>query len=133
MRCTFALILCALLGAADAVFASHEEHADHAGADQTPAPAVTPEPGPYQAVVTIHGLVCSFCAVGARKALGKVEGLDRSQFTDGVFVDIDNQRVTLAFVPGAAVNVLEIREAILNAGYEPVSLHIELDGWEPPR
>ncbi len=70
--------------------------------------------------------------MGARKGLAGIEGLDRSQFVDGVFVDIENQRITLAFVPGAAVRVIEIREAIRKAGYEAVELRIVLDGWEPP-
>ena len=129
MRSIRLLGLCALLGLATPALADHADHAEAQVPDTSEGIAA---PGPYQAVVTIHGLVCSFCAMGARKGLARIEGLDRSQFTDGVFVDIENQRVTLAFVPGAAVRVSEIREAIRNAGYEAVELRIVLDGWESP-
>ena len=133
MRSIHMLGLCALLALATPAFGDHADHADHVGAQVPAASEGVAALGPYQAVVTIHGLVCSFCAMGARKGLARVAGLDASQFTDGVFVDIDHQRVTLAFVPGAAVPVIEIREAIRKAGYEPVELRIELDGWEPPK
>ncbi len=129
MRSIRLLGLCALLALATPALA---DHADHAGAQAPDTSEDVAAPGPYQALVTIHGLVCSFCAMGARKGLAGIEGLDRSQFVDGVFVDIENQRITLAFVPGAAVRVIEIREAIRKAGYEAVELRIVLDGWEPP-
>ena len=129
MRSIRLLGLCVLLALATPALA---DHADHAGA-QAPAPSEgVAAPGPYHALVTIHGLVCSFCAMGARKGLAGIEGLARAQFVAGVFVDIENQRITLAFVPGAAVRVIEIREAIRKAGYEAVELRIVLDGWEPP-
>ena len=132
MRSIHMLGLCALLALATPAFGDHADHADHAGAQVPAASEGVAAPGPYHALVTIHGLVCSFCAMGARKGLAGIEGLDRSQFVDGVFVDIENQRITLAFVPGAAVRVIEIREAIRKAGYEAVELRIVLDGWEPP-
>ena len=129
MRSIRLLGLCALVALATPALA---DHADHVGAQVPDTSEDVAAPGPYQALVTIHGLVCSFCAMGARKGLAGIEGLDRSQFVDGVFVDIENQRITLAFVPGAAVRVIEIREAIRKAGYEAVELRIVLDGWEPP-
>ena len=129
MRSIRLLGLCALLALATPALA---DHGDHAGAQVPDTSEDVAAPGPYQALVTIHGLVCSFCAMGARKGLAGIEGLDRSQFNDGVFVDIENQQITLAFVPGAAVRVIEIREAIRKAGYEAVELRIVLDGWEPP-
>ena len=119
----------AVLGLATPVLADHADHAD------TQAPEISEgvaAPGPYQVLITVDGLVCSFCAMGARKGLAKIEGLDDSQFTDGVFVDIENQQITLAFLEGTAVPVIEIRKAIREAGYEPVELRIVMDGWEQP-
>ena len=49
-----------------------------------------------QAVVEVKGIVCSFCAHGANKALSKLTFLDKSQLKKGVLVDIKNQRIWLA-------------------------------------
>ena len=125
---------CALLLMAPAAFADHPadhaDHADHRGHAEAGPSEDPAEAGPFQAVVTVQGIVCSFCAAGATKSLSKVPGLDPSRFTKGVHVDIDNQKLTLAFKPSALLPVSQIREAIRSAGYEPVSLSIELDDWE---
>lgn len=136
MRSIQLLLLCALLGAAAPALGSDsdsgdpDEHADHRadGAAEGVAP-----PGSYRVVIDIHGIVCSFCAMGAHRALTQLGGLDASQFTDGVLIDIENQRVTLAFLPGAELPVAEIREAVRASGYEVVELRIELGGREPPK
>ena len=49
-----------------------------------------------QAVVQVNGVVCSFCAYGAEKALSKLDCLDKAEFGNGVLIDIETHRITLA-------------------------------------
>ena len=49
-----------------------------------------------QAVVQVKGMVCSFCAYGAEKALSTLNCRNQSIFGNGVLVDIDTHRITLA-------------------------------------
>ena len=69
--------------------------------------------GPQQVVVTVKGIVCSFCAVGAEKNLSKLTSLDQSKFGDnGVLIDIHSGKITLAInsislvCPGAIITVV---------------------------
>ena len=84
---------------------------------------------PNQVVIQVNGIVCSFCARGAEKALGKLDCLDGSAFgDDGVLVDIDKQRVVLALRAKQKVPVADIYKRIRSAGYDPVALHLRLSG-----
>jgi len=49
-----------------------------------------------QTVVQVNGIVCSFCAYGVQKSLSKLDCLDEAEFGDGVLIDIETHRVTLA-------------------------------------
>ncbi len=78
-----------LLLSASAVNAEPSEHQHGKAAGQAEAEgtgAVLVEPG--QAVVQVDGIVCSFCAYGAEKALSKLDCVDSSKFGDGVLVDL---------------------------------------------
>ncbi len=83
---------------------------------------------PGQAVAQVNGVVCSFCAYGIEKHVGKLDFLDTSQFTNGLFIDIDRQQITLALLPGRPINVPAIHAAVITAGYEPVRFHLRLEG-----
>lgn len=72
----------------------------------------------------MNGIVCSFCAQGVEKALGKLDGLDKSKYGNGIHVDIYHQRVIIAFLEGAEVPQEEIRNRIRGAGYDPVAIHL---------
>jgi hypothetical protein len=50
--------------------------------------------------------------------------VDQSQLTKGVDLDVHKQLVLVAFKPGAAIDVDGVREAIYNAGYDPVHYYI---------
>ena len=73
---------------------------------------------PYQ------GLVCSSCAIGLRIHTSKLEGVDKSQLTKGVDLDVKKQLVLVAFKSDAAIDVDGVREAIYNAGFDPVHYYI---------
>ena len=83
----------------------------------------------YLAVYT-KGLVCSSCGIGLRIHSSKLEGVDKSQLTNGVDLDVKKQLVLVAFKPDAAIDVYGVREAIYNAGYDPVHYYIwtQMDG-----
>ena len=83
----------------------------------------------YLAIHT-RGLVCSSCGIGLRIHSSKLEGVDKSQLTNGVDLDVKKQLVLVAFKPDAAIDVDGVREAIYNAGYDPVHYYIwtQMDG-----
>ena len=83
----------------------------------------------YLAVYT-KGLVCSSCGIGLRIHSSKLEGVDKSQLTNGVDLDVKKQLVLVAFKPDVAIDVDGVREAIYNAGYDPVHYYIwtQMDG-----
>ena len=76
--------------------------------------------------LAIHtkGLVCNSCGIGLRIHIGKLDGVDKSQLTKGVDLDVKNQLVLVAFKLDAAIDVNGVREAIYNAGYDPVSYYL---------
>lgn len=73
-------------------------------------------------VVQVHGIVCSFCALGVAKKVAKLSFVDRSKHKKGVFVDIENQQVTLAVREDADIDKTKLFEAIKSGGYEPVGI-----------
>ncbi len=81
-----------------------------------------------QAVVQVNGVVCSFCAYGAEKALSKLDCLDKAEFGDGVLIDIDTHRITLAMRPGERIPFREIYQRIKKAGYDPITLYVRSEG-----
>ncbi len=71
-----------------------------------------------QAVIQVNGIVCSFCAYGTEKNLSKLTFLDKSQFgNNGVLIDIETHRVTLALQPDQQLNLPEVYRAIKKGGY----------------
>jgi hypothetical protein len=77
----------------------------------------------YLAIHT-KGLVCSSCGIGLRIHASKLEGVDKSQLNKGVDLDVKKQLVLVAFKPGAVIDVDGVREAIYNAGFDPVHYYI---------
>lgn len=121
------ILVLVLLALAAPAFADHRHDASEppqVGA----APVEASSLQPRRLLIEVRGLVCSFCAYGVEKALGKIEGLDASEFGDGVLVDIDRQQVTLALLPSASLPLAEIHQGIKQAGYDPVRFHLRIDG-----
>lgn len=81
-----------------------------------------------QTVVQVNGVVCSFCAYGAEKALSKLDCLDQAEFGNGVLIDIDTHRITLAMKPGEKIPFREIYQRIKKAGYDPITLYVRSRG-----
>jgi len=84
---------------------------------------------PNQAVVQVNGIVCSFCAYGTEKNLSKLRFLNDAQFGgDGVLVDIQLHRITLALQPDQELDLAQVYNAIKKGGYDPVSFHVNVHG-----
>ena len=84
---------------------------------------------PNQAVIQVRGVVRSFCAYGAEKNLSKLSFLDKSQYgDDGVLIDINTHRITLALQADKQVALIEIYDAIKKGGYDPVKVYLSVYG-----
>ena len=73
-------------------------------------------------VVEVHGIVCSFCAKGVTKKVSKLPFIDRSKYNKGVKVEIEDQKVMLAFLPDQTLDVDSLYHAIVAGGYDPVGV-----------
>ena len=82
-----------------------------------------------EVVLQVNGVVCSFCAYGAEKNLGKLEFLNDSLFGgDGVHMDIHTHRMTLALADGKPVDLKAIHKAITAGGYDLITVYLNIAG-----
>ena len=72
----------------------------------------------------LRGLVCPSCAIGVRKNLSKMEGVDKKRFKDGIDMNPETQLVTVALKKGASLNSKELLERVEDAGYVLVEEYI---------
>lgn len=125
----FLLFICALTSLAMSTQARNTDpEATPELRDQ--AAKVMLENRPNYLAVHTRGLVCSSCGIGLRIHTSKLDAVDKSQFTKGVDLDVKKQLVFVAFKPDAGIDVDGVREAIYNAGYDPVHYYLwtEVDG-----
>lgn len=80
-----------------------------------------------EVVIVVHGIVCSFCSQGVRKKLSKLPFIDKSRYQNGVKVEIEKQKVTIAVKPGSSFDISEVFRSIKSGGYEPVVAHQNLN------
>lgn len=120
------LLLIVSLSLSAASHASDDDGHEHV-AVEVPADAEI-SVGPNETVINVNGMVCTFCAYGLSKALGKLEELDTERHRDGVLVDIESHLVTLALLPGTAIPFAEIEQRIRAAGYETVKFTFLIEG-----
>lgn len=64
-----------------------------------------------QAVITVEGMQCPFCAYGIRKHLAKLPGARK------VEVELAKNQAIVTFAPDAKVGDKEIQQAIRKAGF----------------
>ena len=81
-----------------------------------------------QVVVKTRGVVCSFCARGAEKALSNIPGLNSELYGDGIKIDIERNEFTLVMEPGAEFPFQEIFERIKKGGYDAVAVYLRIRG-----
>lgn len=78
-----------------------------------------------QAVITVLGMQCPFCAYGIRKHLAKVPGARK------VEVELAKNQAIVTFDADAKAGDKEIRQAIRKAGF--TAAKIEWRSAEPPK
>ncbi len=84
---------------------------------------------PGEAIIIVHGIVCSFCSQGVTRNLSKLPFIDKSKYTKGVKVEIENQKVTIAIKPDGTLDLAQVFKSILKGGYEPVEAYVsDADG-----
>jgi copper chaperone CopZ len=66
--------------------------------------------------VSVKGMVCSFCAQGIKKTFG------RKDVVVDVAVDLERKIVTITTKDGTTLADNEIRESIIDAGYEVLEI-----------
>ncbi len=76
-----------------------------------------------ETIIIVNGIVCSFCSQGVTKKLSKLPFIDSSKYTDGIKVDIENQKVIVAIKSGAHADFEKIFASIQSGGYEPITAH----------
>ncbi len=68
-------------------------------------------------LIYVKGLVCPSCAIGIRKNLSKMKGVDKKRFKDGIDMNPETQLVTIALKNGAKLDSKDLIERIVDAGY----------------
>jgi copper chaperone CopZ len=81
-----------------------------------------------QFIVEVKGIVCSFCAYGARKNLSRVDYLDRSRFKEGLLMETEKGSITGAIAKGMKIDFPKTFRAIQKGGYEILAIHLNLAG-----
>ena len=81
-------------------------------------------------VVHVHGMVCSFCAQGVTRNVARLSFVDQTQYTKGVKVEIEIQKVTIAVNPDDDLDFDALFEAIRSAGYDPIDVWTVTDSDE---
>tara|TARA_Y200000002_G_C22528933_1_gene598884 strand:+ start:257 stop:706 length:450 start_codon:yes stop_codon:yes gene_type:complete len=71
-------------------------------------------------LIYVEGLVCPSCAIGIRKNLSKMLGVDRSRFKDGIDMNPETQLVTIAFKEGISIDNKDLIELVEDAGYTAI-------------
>jgi len=71
-------------------------------------------------LIYVKGLVCPSCAIGIRKNLSKMKGVDKKRFKDGIDMNPETQLVTIALKNGAKLDSKDLIERIVDAGYTAV-------------
>ena len=104
-----------------------EDHHEHIATNQTSEPLTDVELKPNEIIVQVSGVVCSFCAYGLQKKLSKLPFVDQSKFKNGILVNIENQRVTIAIKSGEKVDIDILKQTIKSGGYEPMRVYLGSD------
>ena len=71
-------------------------------------------------LIYVKGLVCPSCAIGIRKNLSKMKGVDKKRFKDGIDMNPETQLVTIALKDGVELDNKDLIERVVDAGYVAV-------------
>jgi len=79
-------------------------------------------------LVYVKGLVCPSCAIGIRKNLSKMKGVDKKRFKDGIDMDPETQLVSIALKGNSKIDNKDLIERVEDAGYIAVEEYKLHDG-----
>ena len=68
-------------------------------------------------LIYVKGLVCPSCAIGIRKNLSTMKGVDKKRFKDGIDMNPETQLVTIALKDGVELDNKDLIERVVDAGY----------------
>lgn len=79
---------------------------------------------PGEAIIIVHGIVCSFCSQGVARNLSKLVFVDKTKYNKGVKVEIEDQKVTIAIKANETLELEQVFKSILKGGYEPIEAYV---------
>jgi len=124
----FSIFILFFIATLTPAFAEHDgfEGHDHASKPMADKPVSATDMSvlPGEAVIIVHGIVCSFCSQGVTRNLSKLSFIDKSKYTKGVKVEIEDQKVTIAIKSGDTLDLSQVFKSILKGGYEPVEAYV---------
>ncbi|MDG0965401.1 MAG: heavy metal-associated domain-containing protein [Opitutales bacterium] len=79
-------------------------------------------------LIYVKGLVCPSCAIGIRKNLSKMKGVDKLRFKDGIDMNPETQLVSIALKANFKIDNKDLIERVEDAGYIAVEEYKLHDG-----
>ena len=126
MKLRFVLLFFALISATSYLFAKDDDKAEAPVEVRLAAASKLLKDSSAISLVYVKGLVCPSCAIGVRKNLSKMKGVDKQRFRDGIDMNPETQLVTIALKAGAKIDNKDLIERVEDAGYiavEEYKLH----------
>ena len=126
MKFRFVFLSFALMSATSFLFAKDDDKAEAPVEVRLAAASKLLKDSSAISLVYVKGLVCPSCAIGVRKNLSKMKGVDKKRFRDGIDMNPETQLVTIALKAGAKIDNKDLIERVEDAGYiavEEYKLH----------
>ena len=128
MKFRFVLLSFALISATSYLFANDDDKAEAPVEVRLAAASKLLKDSSAISLVYVKGLVCPSCAIGVRKNLSKMKGVDKKRFRDGIDMNPETQLVTIALKAGAKVDNKDIMDRVEDAGYVAIEEYKLHDG-----
>ena len=128
MKFCTALLSIALITGSASLFANDDDKVEATKEVRLAAAKKVLSESSQISLVYVKGLVCPSCAIGIRKNLSKMDGVDKKRFRDGIDMNPETQLVTIALKKDAKVDVKELIERVDDAGYDAIEKYKLHDG-----
>ena len=128
MKICAALLSIALISMSTYLFAKDDDKAEASVEVRLTAASKVLKDSSAISLVYVKGLVCPSCAIGVRKNLSKMKGVDKKRFRDGIDMNPETQLVTIALKEGAEIDNKDIMDRVEDAGYVAVEEYKLHDG-----
>ena len=128
MKIRFVLLSIALISAFSYLFAKDDDKAEAPVEVRLAAASKLLKDSSAISLVYVKGLVCPSCAIGVRKNLSKMKGVDKKRFRDGIDMNPETQLVTIALKEDDTIDNKDLMERVEDAGYIAVEEYKLHDG-----